>query len=287
MSEITEHNNIISIDRVNPVEEVHNLIMSGLNDLHRVSPLNSLLSDLQEFIPDDILTSMNAKSTKTGFVLSETTMSSPNMLRASFQKEFPINLKTVESMGNAPLTAKKAAWFSILSKMNFKIVQPNYIKANILAVIMAENMEVLNNEMKTVMQILENEHTKVFANNLAMACANASFNVGFKNVEIKKVGERLEVIATNNTGQHLNSEIYLDAGTNQVNANTETIGITNGSCSTIIANFNAELKKMGMRFGSEKTKPTGGIPQMPYSKLIRSEERRVGKECRSRWSPYH
>ena len=25
----------------------------------------------------------------------------------------------------------------------------------------------------------------------------------------------------------------------------------------------------------------------PYDNLIRSEERRVGKECRSRWSPYH
>ena len=24
-----------------------------------------------------------------------------------------------------------------------------------------------------------------------------------------------------------------------------------------------------------------------YEKLRRSEERRVGKECRSRWSPYH
>src|ERR1017187_537942 len=24
-----------------------------------------------------------------------------------------------------------------------------------------------------------------------------------------------------------------------------------------------------------------------YAELIRSEERRVGKECRSRWSPYH
>ena len=23
------------------------------------------------------------------------------------------------------------------------------------------------------------------------------------------------------------------------------------------------------------------------SKMVRSEERRVGKECRSRWSPYH
>ena len=24
-----------------------------------------------------------------------------------------------------------------------------------------------------------------------------------------------------------------------------------------------------------------------YKQVIRSEERRVGKECRSRWSPYH
>ena len=24
-----------------------------------------------------------------------------------------------------------------------------------------------------------------------------------------------------------------------------------------------------------------------YSETLRSEERRVGKECRSRWSPYH
>ena len=24
-----------------------------------------------------------------------------------------------------------------------------------------------------------------------------------------------------------------------------------------------------------------------YSRMERSEERRVGKECRSRWSPYH
>ena len=28
------------------------------------------------------------------------------------------------------------------------------------------------------------------------------------------------------------------------------------------------------------------IPDIQYD-IIRSEERRVGKECRSRWSPYH
>ena len=26
---------------------------------------------------------------------------------------------------------------------------------------------------------------------------------------------------------------------------------------------------------------------LKYANLLRSEERRVGKECRSRWSPYH
>ena len=31
----------------------------------------------------------------------------------------------------------------------------------------------------------------------------------------------------------------------------------------------------------------GGIFAAVACKIARSEERRVGKECRSRWSPYH
>ena len=30
-----------------------------------------------------------------------------------------------------------------------------------------------------------------------------------------------------------------------------------------------------------------GVKEVPIEDLIRSEERRVGEECRSRWSPYH
>ena len=29
------------------------------------------------------------------------------------------------------------------------------------------------------------------------------------------------------------------------------------------------------------------LRRRPWAKIARSEERRVGKECRSRWSPYH
>ena len=36
-----------------------------------------------------------------------------------------------------------------------------------------------------------------------------------------------------------------------------------------------------------KTIPVGGEGGWDYVYVDRSEERRVGKECRSRWSPYH
>src|SRR2546425_9565152 len=37
------------------------------------------------------------------------------------------------------------------------------------------------------------------------------------------------------------------------------------------------------RAGTHARVPPLGVAQVP----LRSEERRVGKECRSRWSPYH
>ena len=43
-------------------------------------------------------------------------------------------------------------------------------------------------------------------------------------------------------------------------------------------------KSDNVAFGSFITKSNDLIQRTKYS---RSEERRVGKECRSRWSPYH
>ena len=35
------------------------------------------------------------------------------------------------------------------------------------------------------------------------------------------------------------------------------------------------------------TDPLNGVPHLVCYAVKRSEERRVGKECRSQWSPYH
>ena len=47
------------------------------------------------------------------------------------------------------------------------------------------------------------------------------------------------------------------------------------------------IKECGkvIRFANEQD--AAEIAKLHISNIRRSEERRVGKECRSRWSPYH
>ena len=51
---------------------------------------------------------------------------------------------------------------------------------------------------------------------------------------------------------------------------------------TAMGKFNEELVKAGVMLAGE-----GLHPSSKGARVRRSEERRVGKECRSRWSPYH
>ena len=50
----------------------------------------------------------------------------------------------------------------------------------------------------------------------------------------------------------------------------------------------ADLMELYHQSYSQKTvENIAGLPHPTVQKFMRSEERRVGKECRSRWSPYH
>ena len=61
---------------------------------------------------------------------------------------------------------------------------------------------------------------------------------------------------------------------NHVTSKAEIAKELNLSMPTVLANVNDLLEKMVLEETGE------------YAST-RSEERRVGKECRSRWSPYH
>jgi len=63
---------------------------------------------------------------------------------------------------------------------------------------------------------------------------------------------------------------------------TSSVTLASGS-SAGLATVNGTGQKIQLSSGSISSATTvSASPQ-----IVRSEERRVGKECRSRWSPYH
>ena len=59
--------------------------------------------------------------------------------------------------------------------------------------------------------------------------------------------------------------------------------ITNEAEEYIADLFKEQSEELGLKVEVEKV----GTPVANVTFNFRSEERRVGKECRSRWSPYH
>ena len=161
---------------------------------------------------------------------------------------------------------------STINMMDFKVIDKAIFVEGIKTVVNAKDTKVLNSRMKSFMGTLEGMHTQVFSSNLAQACAKASVLVGFKQVEVKRVDGNLNIIATNEIGQHINTEISIDDANNIVKARTEIIGMRNGTCDPIIKQFNQQLKRMGIKLGSEKTTSTDGDCQLPYSKVIDQED---------------
>ena len=48
-----------------------------------------------------------------------------------------------------------------------------------------------------------------------------------------------------------------------------------------------KFKNTNINYTVKKTTNKEGLASNDSWLMVRSEERRVGKECRSRWSPYH
>jgi len=233
---------------------------------------------LSSYIQGDVMSAIQSTTGTLTFSTARTSIKSPNMLRTSFKDTFLPTLTKMEAKGINPIVARKATLLNTLNKMDFKIKQSEAISSNLKAVLQANDLRTLNTEIKTVMNKLETVHTDIFAQNIATACAIASSNIGFKKVEIKAVQGKLEVIASNNLGQHILSEINVDPKTNQVNANTETIGITDGSCKSTINQFNEELKRLNIKIGNEKNTYTGGVCQIPYAKIIDMQDKESKKQ---------
>src|SRR2546425_9918049 len=92
------------------------------------------------------------------------------------------------------------------------------------------------------------------------------------------------------TAQVVRRRVPVIAGTGS-NSTDEAIGLTRHANSVgadaalLISPYYHKPTQEGLYRHHKAVAEAVALPQILYN--IRSEERRVGKECRSRWSPYH
>ena len=126
---------------------------------------------------------------------------------------------------------------------------------------------------------LYQDNSFVHDNHLSMHCMGLS-GMKFSDEEIEKLAERIRVMKAE--GTHLccsigfltekQARMLKEAGLDRINHNLNSSrSYYPNICTTHTYEQRVENIHMLQRLGFE----------------IRSEERRVGKECRSRWSPYH
>lgn len=266
MSQISERSDVISIYEIPLVQEAK-AAMVNLAEMSDYSAVPVSMTDLQTFCPHHILSAVHSAQSTLSMTASKT-ICSPNKLRAEFGNQYSATAKRMQSSGLSTMEAKKASLISTISTIGFKTTDKLQLTSNLKSVLEANDEKTLLNQMKATMTKLESSHTLVFTSKLAEACAVASIKVGFSQVTIKAANDKLHIVATNSEGRKLVSEVSFDKQTQQVNCSTETKGIIDGSCTRIIQQHNDELKKMGIKIGGEKTTFTGGVCQLPYSKML-------------------
>jgi hypothetical protein len=252
MSEIDERENVIEVVEIPPREV----------SLREYINYTTVKIDVSNFAGYSIDRVENAKP--------HSTLASPLTVRANFTKTYPTIVSALISKGITPIEASKAALANTIATSGFRAdVATQQTVANHLTRINTVNdPHNYSLQAKAIMSNLEAAHSKAFAHTIAQACAAASVSIGFTSIEVKPINNKIEVIANNGKGVYLVSEVRVDEKTKRVDCATETVGISDGSCSEIIRQFNDELKRMGVKYDSNKLTHTGGKPQMPYSKVI-------------------
>ena len=90
-------------------------------------------------------------------------------------------------------------------------------------------------------------------------------------------------IASNRSASTRNWKISRPISTSSINASA-TVCYGRKGMQFRVKLFPASIKRVFISFFMVSPKANN---QLLHCKIDRSEERRVGKECRSRWSPYH
>jgi hypothetical protein len=198
------------------------------------------------------------------------TLYSPLTIKHQFTETYTANMEQMSSVSEK-LIKQKAAVIKTINASDYKITSPKVVEEGFRHVIAAKTQKELVKSVESVMNIVHEQHNNVFTQEVAGIVKNASIKSNFQNVQIKTLNNVVTVIALNQKGEALLSEIRTDAKTKQIDLVTETIGISDGTCNNVLKDFDSALRESGIKFNSTTSKWTGGACWLPNSQKVDSE----------------
>jgi len=172
----------------------------------------------------------------------------------------------------SPLDAAKVTAMVTISSMNYAVNNQELVKTNWKNLQQATTLNQVNTAQAYLQNVLEQQNQQVLVERLVVCTQNASIRAGFEQIKVNSSQGKTRIIASNFKGEALVTEI---SGNDNITIATETIGITGGSCKSILEIFNQALAAEGVKKGDPDEKWTGGVCELAASReFIRSRPTR-------------
>ena len=139
--------------------------------------------------------------------------------------------------------------------------------------------------ISVIVKLTDGHFNKVMAGAKAYADEHDNVNVDIQSpTSATSYDEQVNMIETSLGNPSIDALVLAPLQSNSAStlvANTDKVVIA------LDTDFTSDKKLAFVGTGNKDAAKSGGTAAVEAAKANRSEERRVGKECRSRWSPYH
>lgn len=257
MSQIRTRRNVTELAAVNFADTINVTTAS--------SALRTTLANITDTAIQELVTG-NIDFKTTTVKGSSNVVSSPVVLRNAFAESYSNEIGKLQSRTNS-LTKQKMAIIKTITNGEYKVKNTEVVSRGIQEVLLSQTPEKLTTSLEKMMNAVQSEHNAVFTETISQVVKKASVATGFTNVQIKQTTGQISVIALNEKGQSIITDVAIDDKTQRVDLVSETIGINDKSCDSILNKFDQELEKAGLKFKKPDVEWKDTVEWMPDNKL--------------------
>lgn len=233
--------------------------------------LTPVISDILRTVPLDV---RRKCTVETPVATTSTMLLAPSELHI-IQSNFEHNMTSLKGVDR--VTRLQASALSTIAgaQQQLAVPQPEIITTKLQRLTSATTVEGAKEAAKAVFSEIYRQHTGEFVRGLTEAITGSAAVIGFSNAKVQSSPNLIRIIANNPANQHLICEIEVGK---TVDVLSELVGITDGSCSKLMQQFEAELSKRGVSASEKEHTPTHGVPRMPYAQRLIKAKKMTGSQ---------